>query len=175
MAANPIFSAALQFAVLGTLGEILSYSITQKRAALPCSILELAGKVLAWALLGIFIKFGFMGMKGFTASLIAGGMLPQFMAEGIGWAFAVSVMTNIFFGPQMMFLHRIEDNIILREWSFEELKNAWWTLLWFWIPAHTVTFALPKDYQIGLAAAWSIVLGLIMGLTKFKKQQEVEI
>lgn len=66
----------------------------------------------------------------------------------------------------MMFFHRLEDNFILRRSGFAGLTKAWWTLLWFWIPAHTLTFSLPRDYQIGLAALWSIVLGLIMGLTK---------
>ena len=166
--ANPLLSAALQFAILGTLGEVLSFIIKNKRLGLPCTFPQLIGKIFAWALLGIVIKYGFAGMKGFTAALLEHRLLPGFLEVGIGWAFAVSVLTNIFFGPQMMFFHRIEDNLILRQWNFKGLTSAWWTLLWFWIPAHTVTFSLPAEYQIGLAALWSIVLGLIMGLTKKK-------
>ena len=82
------------------------------------------------------------------------------------WALAVSVLTNLFFGPQMMFFHRLEDNLILWKWDMASLTTAWWTLLWFWIPAHTVTFSLPVEYQIGLAALWSVVLGLILGLVR---------
>lgn len=164
--ANPLMSAAIQFAILGTLGEIASISLKNKRLSLPCTIPELLGKILAWALLGIIIKYGFAGMKGFTRALIDHNLLPDFFSGGFGWALAVSVLTNIFFGPQMMFFHRLEDNIILRRWSFKGLTYAWWTLLWFWIPAHTLTFSLPVDYQIGLAALWSVVLGIIMGLTK---------
>jgi hypothetical protein len=163
---NPLLSAAIQFAVLGTLGEVIAFSLRQKRFALPCNGIQLAGKVLAWALLGIIIKYGFTGMKGFTKALLEHNLLPQFMADGIGWAFAVSVLTNVFFGPQMMFFHRLEDNLILWEWNTKGLTRAWWTLVWFWIPAHTVTFSLPPDYQIGLAAVWSLVLGLILGLSK---------
>jgi hypothetical protein len=107
-------------------------------------------------------------MKGFTNALVDHHLLPAFFGAGIGWAFALSTLTNLFFGPQMMFFHRIEDNLILRQWNFKGLTSAWWTLLWFWIPAHTVTFSLPAEYQIGLAALWSVVLGLIMGLTKKK-------
>jgi hypothetical protein len=105
-------------------------------------------------------------MKGFTKALLEHNLLPQFMADGIGWAFAVSLLTNVFFGPQMMFFHRLEDNLILWEWNTKGMTRAWWTLIWFWIPAHTVTFSLPPDYQIGLAAVWSLVLGLILGLSK---------
>ena len=42
--------------------------------------------------------------------------------------------------------------------------TAWRTLIWFWIPAHTLTFSLAVDYQVGLAALWSLALGLILGL-----------
>ena len=166
--ARPLFSAAVQFAVLGTLGELLSFWITRKKFRIPCNPLQLASKVLAWALLGLIIKYGFAGMKGFTRALLEHEMLPAFMAAGLGWAFALSCLTNIFFGPQMMLFHRLEDNLIMLEWNFTGLKKAWWTLLWFWIPAHTLTFLLPKEYQIGLAAVWSLVLGLILGLTARK-------
>jgi hypothetical protein len=163
---NPLLSAAIQFGILGTLGEIISASLQNKRPALPCTPLQLLGKVFAWALLGVIIKYGFAGMKGFTAALIEHNLLPGFLGAGIGWAFAVSVFTNILFGPQMMAFHRIEDNLILRRKGFDGITTAWKTLIWFWIPAHTVTFSLAGDYQIGLAALWSVVLGIIMGLTK---------
>jgi hypothetical protein len=164
--ANPLLSAAIQFGILGTFGEIASFSLQKKRFAFPCTFPQLLAKVLAWALLGIIIKYGFTGMKGFTRALLDHQLLPQVLAEGIGWAFAVSVLTNLFFGPQMMFIHRLEDNLILWRWDLGGLSRAWWTLIWFWIPAHTVTFSLSTEYQIGLAAIWSVLLGLIMGMTK---------
>jgi hypothetical protein len=163
---NPLLSAAVQFGILGTIGEIISCSFRAKKLALPGKLYQVGLKILAWALLGVIIKYGFAGMKGFTRALLDHGMLPSFLDAGIGWAFAVSVLTNVFFGPQMMFFHRLEDNLILWEWNTAGLTTAWWTLLWFWIPAHTVTFSLPPEYQIGLAAVWSVVLGLILGLSK---------
>jgi hypothetical protein len=45
--------------------------------------------------------------------------------------------------------------------------------VWFWIPAHTLTFALPKDFQVGLAALWSFMLGLLLSLFS-KSPQEVK-
>lgn len=165
----PLLSAAVQFAILGTLGEVLSHSIRMKRAAIPCTPLQLLGKIVAWALLGVIIKYGFAGMKGFTRALVEHQLLPGFMGRGIGWALGVSVFTNLLFGPQMMLFHRLEDNLILGTRGFEGLTTAWWTLIWFWIPAHTVTFSLPRPYQIGLAAIWGVVLGLILGASKPKK------
>jgi hypothetical protein len=163
---HPMTSAAVQFGLLGTVGEIISCSIKAKRFALPGKGYQVAAKVLAWAVLGIVIKYGFAGMKGFTRALLDHQMLPSIFDSGVGWAFAVSVLTNVFFGPQMMLLHRLEDNLISWERNLAGLTTAWWTLLWFWIPAHTVTFSLPTEYQIGLAALWSVVLGVILGWSK---------
>ncbi len=163
---NPLLSAAVQFAILGTFGEIISFSLRRKRPAMPCSFPQLVGKIAAWAVLGIIIKYGFTGMTGFTRALLEHNFLPAFMATGVGFGFAVSVLTNIFFGPQMMFFHRLEDNLILWKWNMGGLTTAWWTLIWFWIPAHTITFSLPKEFQIGLAAVWSLALGIILGLAK---------
>ncbi len=168
VSAQPLTAAAIQFALLGTLGEIISHTLVTKRPGLPCTPLQLLAKMLGWAVLGIIIKYGFAGMKGFTIALVEHHLLPTVFATGLGWAFAVSVVTNTFFGPQMMAFHRLTDNIILRRRGFAGIQQAWWTLMWFWIPAHTLTFSLPRDYQIGLAAVWSVVLGIIMGLSAQK-------
>lgn len=161
---HPYQSAAIQFALLGTLGEVLAASLRARRPALPCTAAQLLAKCAAWALLGLVIKAGFIGMKGFTKALLEKGMLPAFLSQGVGYAFAVSVLTNVFFGPQMMAFHRLEDNLLLRQRGYQGIERAWWTLVWFWIPAHTLTFSLPTDFQIGLAALWGLVLGVILGL-----------
>lgn len=164
--AHPFLSAALQFGLLGTLGEVVAASLKARRPALPCSPLRLLAKTLAWALLGLVIKAGFVGMKGFTQNLIDHHILPAFLKSGLGWAIALSTLTNVFFGPQMMLFHRLEDNLILHRRGFDGMGPALWTLVWFWIPAHTLTFSLPVDYLVGLAALWSLVLGIILGLSR---------
>lgn len=166
VSAHPYLSAALQFGLLGTLGEVVATSLQARRPTLPCSLPRLAAKALAWALLGLVIKGGFVGMKGFTRALLDHHLLPAFLGQGLGWAFALSTLTNVFFGPQMMLFHRLEDNLILGRRGYEGMMPALRTLGWFWIPAHTLTFSLPVDYQVGLAALWSLVLGLILGLRR---------
>ena len=47
--AHPFLSASLQFAMLGTAGEVLAASVRKRRAALPCTPLQLLAKVAAWA------------------------------------------------------------------------------------------------------------------------------
>ena len=73
---------------------------------------------------------------------------------------------NILFGPQMMTFHRVTDNLIMKTRGFGGLEKSFMTLLWFWIPAHTVTFLLPEDFRIGLEALWSVALGVLMGFFK---------
>lgn len=162
--AHPLLSAAIQFGLLGTLGELAAASLRARRPTLPCTALQMLAKVLAWALLGLVIKGGFVGMKGFTQALLDHHLLPSVLSSGLGWALALSTLTNVFFGPQMMLFHRLEDNLILGQRGFEGMAPALRTLLWFWIPAHTLTFCLPPEFQIGLAALWSLALGLILGL-----------
>jgi hypothetical protein len=157
----PLASAALQFALLGLLGEVLGGGLLKRRLAFPASWLP--AKALAWALLGVVIKLGFVMMKAAAAGLAAWLGDPAWLAQGIGHALWVSLLTNVFFGPQMMAFHRLEDNLIAREWNWQGLGRPWRTLVWFWIPAHTLTFSLPPDYQLGLAALWSVVLGVILG------------
>ncbi len=162
---NPLLSAAIQFGILGTIGEFISHRIKTKGFWGFGSILQIVLKILGWALLGIIIRYGFTGMKGFVNSLLEDNLLPEILKDGIGYAFAVSLFTNLLFGPQMMAIHRFTDNLILRRNGFDGIQKAWFTLIWFWIPAHTITFSLPKDFQIGLAALWSVVLGIILGLS----------
>jgi hypothetical protein len=69
-----------------------------------------------------------------------------------------------------MLFHRLEDNLILGRQGFDGMAPALRTLVWFWIPAHTITFSLPADYQVGLAALWSLVLGLILGMAATRRQ-----
>ena len=45
------------------------------------------------------------------------------------------------------------------------------TIPFFWIPAHTVTFLLPPEYRILVAALLSIALGAILAYAKRKNNQ----
>ena len=167
--AHPLLSAALQFGLLGTLGEGVAASLRERRLTLPCTPLQFLMKALAWALLGLVIKAGFVGMRGFAAALLQHGLLPAAWGSGLPWAFLLSVLTNTFFGPQMMLFHRLEDNLILGRRGFQGLGPALRTLAWFWIPAHTLTFSLVPELQVGLAALWSLALGIILGWPRAAK------
>ena len=98
---------------------------------------------------------------------------------------------NTTFGPTFMAVHKISDKMLELSSQGEKvsLKNAvkgvdWSTFVsftilktvpFFWIPAHFITFLLPSEYQVIMAAALSIALGIILSVgNRKKKTQEVQ-
>jgi len=157
----PIITAMAQFAILGTFGDIISKWIINRKIFLPFPPVVIILKMVEWALLAICIKYAFVGFQGFVDSLIQHGLLPD--VNSFERAFAVSTSMNLQFGPFLVIMHRILDNTIAREKNWNNLDKGLLSLVWFWIPAHTITFILPRPFQIGLAALWSVMLGIILG------------
>ena len=167
---NPFLDAMIKFGLLGTAGEIVAAFITKKKLA-PWNYFY---PIIVWAILGVIIKFCFSGFGFFVAGLTEHGYLP----EGSVWkAFFMSFFVNAMFGPWVIIIHRFLDGLPYNTLKIrpEGMKGALLTLLWFWIPAHAVTFALNSPYaQMTLAAIWSFVLGLILGIFKNAKTAKKE-
>jgi hypothetical protein len=161
--AYPISSAMLQFAILGTFGEVISKWVVQKSFKYPFTAQMTIWKMIVWAILAVTIKYAFKGFIGFAESLMHNGMLPAFEPRSFGYAFSVSALMNLQFGLFMVLMHRVLDNIPAKVKNWKNLHKGMYSLLWFWIPAHTLTFMLPDALRIGLAALWSLALGLILG------------
>jgi len=159
--AYPIYSAMIQFALLGTLGDIISKWMQQGRIFMPYKFVTVVLKMIEWAILAIFIKYAFVGYQGFVDGLVSHNLLPEL--GNFGRAFTLSTVMNLQFGLLLVILHRFLDNVVAKENNWKNLNKGMWSLIWFWIPAHTVTFMLDKPFQIGLAAVWSVVLGIILG------------
>ncbi|MBM7558770.1 hypothetical protein [Marinitoga litoralis] len=163
---NPLVSAMIQFAILGTAGDVVSKIITKNKI----SIFKVIYSIFVWGILGVIIKFAFTGFNGFVSELVAHNYLPS---GKIYQAFFKSLFTNAFFGPWLIVIHRFLDNLSKLKVPTDGIKGAMLTLLWFWLPAHTVTFSLPIEWQITLAAVWSFVLGLILGFFSNKKNKKI--
>jgi hypothetical protein len=159
--AHPILTAMVQFALLGTLGDAVSHWIVKRKIFSPYDLKTLILKFIEWSILAVMIKYAFIGFQGFVDSLINQSYLPQL--SGIGRSFAVSTLMNLQFGPFLVIMHRLMDNLIAGKQNWKNLDKGFYSLIWFWIPAHTITFILPKEFQIGLAAVWSLALGIILG------------
>jgi hypothetical protein len=161
--AYPLASSAIQVALLGTFGELLAGRL-RGRGWNPFTVPQLAAKVLVWAFLGLAFKLAFTGFAGFVDALQARGFWPE--AGTLLRAFSISLWCNALFGPVMMAFHRLADHRIegAGPVDWKSLEPAWRTLAWFWLPAHTLTFCLPAEFQVGLAALWAVILGVILGL-----------
>lgn len=166
--------AFVQFAILGTLGEVLSLSIRQGRARFPFTPAKALLKILGWGLLGVYIKYMFSTAGAGLEAMVAHGYLPAFVGNREGtWnllvnALALSTVLNVFLGPSMMILHRVMDNAMDRlldgrDPGWQGLDRSIRTLIWLWIPLHTFTFTQARDVRIGIAAVLSLVLGVVMG------------
>jgi hypothetical protein len=166
--AYPIITAMVQFAILGTFGDVIAKWIIERRVSLPFGVKILLLKMLEWAFLAVLIKYAFAGFNGFVDALVAHEMLPEL--GRYSRAFAISTSMNLQFGPFLVLMHRLLDNLVAGQKNWANLDKGFMSLLWFWIPAHTVTFCLDKHYQIGLAALWSVVLGIILGFYNRKPE-----
>jgi hypothetical protein len=159
----PLVSAMLQFALLGTLGDVIAAWLVAGRTHRPFGFRVGLLKLGKWALLAVPIKLAFIGFPGFVAALGSAGYLPA--GKPVLSAFAASLAINLQFGPLLVVVHRWLNNGISGQQGWAGLDRGLWSLAWFWLPAHTLSFALPVDYRIGLAALWSLVLGLILGFS----------
>lgn len=164
---HPILSAVIQFAVLGTFGEVVSKWIIKKKIHIPFTASITLWKAMEWSFLAVCIKYAFVGFTGFVEHLVEYGLLPGM--NNVAKAFAISSTMNLQFGLFLVIMHRILDNVVVKEKNWDNIDKGLLSLIWFWIPAHTITFMLPKEYQIGLAAVWSVVLGVILGYYNRKK------
>jgi len=164
VSAHPIYMAIIQFAILGTFGEVVSKWIVNKKAYWPFTVKETLWKMVVWSILAVAIKYAFTGFKGYVTALVEHDLLPQAVkTNSFLGAFVLSTFTNLQFGVFMVVFHRVLDNIIVKVNNWQGLDKGMLCMLWFWIPAHTITFMLPVDFQIGLAAVWSVALGILLG------------
>lgn len=179
--------AFIKFALLATLGELLAIRITKGDWSRPTGLFW---RVLVWGLLGTIVALVFKVYGVGVASAIENGLLPSFGDNSVGtkfaFAFFTSSLMNLLFAPTFMALHRITDTYI--DMGLGRLKNIiqlrvtqvlddidWTrfisfvilrTIPLFWIPAHTITFLLPEEYRVLVAAMLSIALGAILGFSK---------
>lgn len=115
---------------------------------------------------------------------------------GLGWsrflsAFTISALMNLIFAPVFMTFHKITDTHILNNGgsikrfftpiAFGKIfPSINWLVQWdfvfkrtiplFWIPAHTITFLLPEQYQIVFAAFLGVILGVLLATAAAKQK-----
>jgi hypothetical protein len=185
----------IKFAILATMGEMIALRIRKGVYNEPG--FGIASRAVVWGFIGLAIKLAFtvfatgtpifMEYLGVKYSVAA--MKGSFSGLKLLNSFCISVAMNIIFAPVMMTFHKITDthiinnggklSCLLKKIEFAQiLKTMNWDVMWnfvflktiplFWIPAHTITFLLPPDFQVLFAALLGIALGLILAFASLK-------
>ena len=172
----------LKFFILASMGDLLGYRIRNGAWVFPRFFL---GKAVVWGLLGMAITLMFNVFMGGVAFAQETGYLP-FAGSTVAQAFFGSVTMNLTFGPMLYIYHKFGDLLIdgclgqnRRKTSLKEMVDSvdWHTMVGFswiktcllvWIPCHTVVFLLPAEYRVLASAFLSILLGVLIAISKKK-------
>ena len=180
---HPYIMGFFKFALLASVGEVLALRIRNRAWSVPCYV---GWRMLIWGAIGVAITFMMKTYSYGVAGLMDNGLLP---GKGDGFlskllkAFFTAAVMNLTFGPTFMATHKCTDKYLeLRhngvcrpglkgvvngvDWHGFVSFTLFKTIPLFWIPAHTLTFLLPPEYQVVAAAALSIALGIILSLRK---------
>ena len=190
-----MITSFVKFAILATLGESIGLRI--RNGVYNKTGFGLIPRAIVWGFLGLTIKIAFaiftVGTPKFLVYLgltdAVHVMKDDFSALKLFVAFSVSTALNLTYAPVMMTLHKITDTHIMnnggtvsglfRKIKFGEImSNLNWKVQWdfvfkktipfFWIPAHTITFLLPVQYQVLFAAVLGIALGILLATASLK-------
>ena len=192
--------AFFKFAILATFGEVLGLRIRTGKYNMPhFGILPRAvvwGVLGVWIAIamGVFRNGVPQYLDKFQLfSGINAAMTGNFSILKLVGAFCISVMMNTTFAPVFMTLHKITDTHIMQtsgslksfftnklhfaqiiseinwkvQWGFVFKK----TIPFFWIPAHTITFILPANFQVLFAALLGVCLGVILSIAARKHSE----
>ncbi len=195
---HPFILGFLKFALLATMGEALGLRLREGVYNKPG--FGLLPRAIVWGFLGVTIVAAFKIFSAGGPALlktlgIAGA--AESLAGPMSWlrlltAFTISFTLNTIYAPVMMTLHKITDTHIMKTGGSvagllkppdmgEIMSGLNWRVQWnfifkktipfFWIPAHTITFLLPVQFQVLFAALLGVALGVILaiGINKSRK------
>ncbi len=190
---QPYLMGFVKFGLLATAGELIAVRLSTGDFRKPPYLIA---RIIIWGVIGVWItymmKIFFIG----AGAMMQAGLLPNAGTTLLGlavdfdnpWnmlirAFATSATMNLSFGPTFMAIHKCSDTylalraergrgVTLRDviaavdWHKFVSFTIFKTVPIFWIPAHTLTFLLPSQYQVMLAALLSVALGIILNLRR---------
>ena len=186
---HPYLMGFIKVSILATMGELLASRITKGEFIKPIGVFW---KFIVWGFFGIAFAVVFKIFGAGTVAAADKGLLPIWenaTVNKVSIAFLTSFFMNTAFAPTFMAFHRIMDTFIeLGEGKLHKIlkvslvdvcKEVDWhgyisfvvvkTIPFFWIPAHTITFMLPEQYRVLMAAVLSIALGAILAYSKKRK------
>jgi hypothetical protein len=189
----PQIMGFFKFVILATSGELLLRRI--KSGKWSFKGINIISRAFVWGIIGVLISYVFPIFSAGTKFIISSGKyLPVFseslpLLNTISTSFWISLITNVFFGFGEMIFYSFADTLIdegmfWKKWHFVYIwKKIDWdsmfgvvfpSIFWFWLPMHTITFSLPYEYQVLMAAALGIALGIILTFAKLSAKKKVE-
>jgi len=170
----PLPMGFLKLALLATFGEMVKI----RRLNGQWNFKDWPFKFVVWGFFGVWFAIVFPLFGTGLAGVTAKGLWPSF--GGIFAAFSTSLWMNILalYAWPMMLVHEYFNKVIEKKRFVstikfgEELdKRVWFrfiplTVLFFWLPAHTVTFLLPEEFRVLMAALLSLALGFLLTIKK---------
>lgn len=180
--AHPYMGGFFKFFILASMGDWLGVRILKGEWIIPKGFIL---KAVVWGILGMMITLVFTVFTAGAGAAQAAGKLP-FAGSKLAQAFFGSTIMNLTFGPMMYIYHKFGDLIIDLSYEKKESKITikdlvdrvdWYTIVSFswlktcifvWIPCHTIVFLLPAEYRVLASAFLSILLGIIIAISKKK-------
>jgi len=174
VAAYPLPMGFLKLAALATFGEFVKI----RRTTCKWSFKDWPLKLIVWGMFGVWFALVFPLFGAGTAGITEKGLWP--VAGGIFAAFSTSLWMNILalYAWPMMLVHEYFNKVIEKKKFVSTVKfaesldkKAWFrfiplTILFFWLPAHTITFLLPEEFRVLMAALLSLALGFLLTIKK---------
>jgi len=172
--AFPLYMGFIKLGLLATFGEMVKI----RRTTGKWNFKDWPLKFIVWGFFGVWFAIVFPLFGAGIASITAKGLWLDFGA--VFAAFSTSLWMNILalYAWPMMLVHEyfnkvIESKRFVSTVKFaEELDKKIWfrfiplTVLVFWLPAHTITFLLPEEFRVLMAALLSVALGFILTIKK---------
>ncbi len=186
--AHPYAMGFAKFAILATMGELLSIRLVRGAWTAPAGPVW---RAVVWGLLGAVLAVVFPVFSSGIAGAIKAGLLPVASGPTGEWfctALWVSVVMNLTWAPGLMLYHRITDTYLdlaggrLSRVGSVRLADVAQAIDWrgflgfvvfrtipfFWIPAHTITFLFPPELRVLVAAFLSLALGALLAFAKVR-------
>jgi len=172
--AFPLPMGFIKLAALATFGEMVKI----RRSTGKWNFKDWHLKFVVWGFFGTWFTWVFALFGAGTAAIISKGLWPD-----LGFvfaAFSTSLFMNLLalYAWPMMIVHEYFNKVIEKkkfvsvvEFGEQLDKKVWFrfiplTIVFFWLPAHTITFILPEELRILMAALLSIALGFILTIKK---------
>lgn len=182
---HPYLSGFAQFFILATMGELLTLRIVKKNWVKPHGLIY---RMLVWGVIGITISLMFEVFAVGVVHLLNVGMLPG-KGNKLAASFFTSLIANLSYGPTFMGAKQISDVLIDKrvgekvkisildaarcvDWGMFLKIAVFITLICVMTPVHTVTFMLPEEYRVFMAAVVSIIIGVLLAIPGQLKAKE---